>query len=305
MCSGDKALYRWLVGWMAHIVQRPQEKPGTAVVLKGAPGAGKTTVGEHLGALMPRHCATVFTPRGLVGQFNSHLATALLVQVEEGFWAGDRAAENALKHLITGPTINLEKKGHDVIELPSFHRYLITSNERWTVPARHDERRYAIFHVSDAKAKNGAYFGAMKREMERGGYRALMRHLKGVDLSKVDVRTIPKTEALAAEKITGLKGVAAWWHEVLSEGTFWTEGPASVRKDTMRFAYEERMRGRRFEGDPLLSDAFGRELRDMCPGANTSRRRVNGEREHFYELPSLGQCRLEFARWLDSEVEWP
>lgn len=319
VCRGDKANYRWLVGWMAHLIQRPWEKPGTAVVLKGPQGAGKSSVGEHLGALLSRHYATVSTPRGLLGQFNAHLSSALLVQLEESFFAGDKAAEGDLKHKITGATINLERKGVDVIELRSFHRYLITSNERWTVPARHDERRYAIFDVGTDHAKDGKYFGAIAREMEAGGYRALMRHLLDFDLSRVDVRAIPQTEALAVEKITGLKGVHAWWHEMLTEGALpvdmwsrfdkepkdWRGDGVNVRTDDLRSAYEGWMRGRRHHGDLLTGDMFGRELRDMCPSASRVRRRADkSERAYFYDLPTLDACRLEFARWLDSEVEW-
>lgn len=304
VCGGDKALYRWLVGWMAHMVQRPWEKPGTAVVLKGAPGVGKSTMGEHLGALVSRHHVTVSTPRGLLGQFNSHMATALLVQIEEGFWAGDKAAEGDLKHKITGPTIALEKKGVDAIELPSFHRYLITSNERWTVPARHDERRYAIFNVSDARKQDGAYFAAIAKQMKNGGYRALMRYLLDFDLSRVDVRTIPQTDALAAEKITGLRGIHAWWHEALSERTYWTDDTASVRTDHMRRAFEEWMHGRRHHGDLPTADSFGRDLLDLCPRIVRKRVRDNASRPYVYVLPPLRECREQFATWLGSEVNW-
>ena len=320
VCDGDKAHYRWLVGWMAHLVQRPWEKPGTAVVLKGKPGVGKTTVGEHLGALIARHYVTVSTPRGLMGQFNAHLGAALLVQPEEGFWAGDKAAESDLRHKITGATFNLERKGQDVIELPSFHRYLITSNERWTVPAQHDERRYAIFNVGAARIKDGAYFAAIAAEMKAGGYGALMRHLLDFDLSRVDVRAIPHTEALAAEKITGLRNVRAWWHETLAAGEIpaglqrtrfnnepqsWRDDDVSVLTDDLRAAYEHWVKARRHHGDICTADMFGRELRDMCPSAKRVQRRAgNGERSRYYDIPSLGRCREEFARWLNSEVNW-
>jgi hypothetical protein len=318
VCDGDKALCRWLVGWMAHLIQRPWEKPGTAVVFKGKPGVGKSTVGEHLGALIARHYVTVSTPRGLMGQFNAHLGAALLVQVEEGFWAGDKAAESDLRHKITGPTFNLERKGQDIIELPSFHRYLITSNERWTVPAQHDERRYAIFNVSDARMKDHDYFGAIAAEMKAGGYRALMRHLLDFDLSRVDVRSIPHTEALAAEKITGLRGVRAWWHEVLAAGELpaeqrsrfdsesddWRGRGVSVRADDLRTAYEQWVRARRHHGDVLTANGFGCELKDMCPSAKRVQRREGSTRPRFYELPPLAECRADFAKWLNSEVDW-
>jgi hypothetical protein len=247
------------------------------------------------------------------------MATALLVQIEEGFWAGDKSAEGALKHLITGPTVMLEKKGVDAIELPSFHRYIMTSNERWTVPARHDERRYCVLDVSDARARDGEYFGAISREMQEGGHGALMRYLLDFDLSHVEVRTIPQTAALAVEKITGLRGVQAWWHEVLAAGVIpcdgrerfdreapdWREQSVSVRTDDLRSALDVWLRGRRHHGDILTADMFGRELRDMCPSAKRVRlREAKAERIYFYRVPSLDQCRREFAQWLGSKVDW-
>lgn len=318
VCRGKGELFNWVTGWMAHTVQRPWEKPGTALVLKGPQGAGKSIVAQEFGALMRRHYTTVYTPRGLTGQFNAHMATALLVQIEEGFWAGDKAAEGALKHLITGPTIQLEKKGVDAIELPSFHRYMMTSNERWTVPARHDERRYCVLDVSDARARDGEYFGAIADEMEDGGRRALMRYLLDFDLSRVDVRTIPQTEALAVEKLAGLRGIQAWWHEVLAAGDIpcegrerfdreardWREQSVTVRTDELRSALDVWLRGRRHHGDILTADMFGRELRDMCPSAERARLRESHARVWFYTLPPLDQCRREFAQWLGSRVDW-
>jgi hypothetical protein len=35
VCQGDKELYRWVFGWFAHIVQRPRERVGTALVCRG------------------------------------------------------------------------------------------------------------------------------------------------------------------------------------------------------------------------------------------------------------------------------
>lgn len=318
VARGNDAHYDWILGWMAHMIQQPGEKPGTALVLKGAPGVGKSSVGEHTGALVARHYAKVSTPRGLVGQFNAHLASALLVHLEESFWSGDKIAENDLKEKITGPTFNLEKKGHDVIQLASFHRYLITSNERWSVPARHDERRYAVFHVGDGRAKDGDYFGAMAREMKAGGYRDLLRRLERYDLSRVDVRTIPQTKALAAEKITGLRGFGAWWHEVLSEGVApgaeaeqfdgpapdWSERALTVRTEDLRESLEVWMRGRRHHGDLPTLEMFGRDLRELCPGAKRVQRRVKGKHVRFYALPALATSRAEFEQWLDSKVDW-
>jgi hypothetical protein len=50
-------------------------------------------------------------PRYITGRFNSHLVKCLLLHCDEGFWAGDKAAEGKLKDLITGPRTSGRRSG--------------------------------------------------------------------------------------------------------------------------------------------------------------------------------------------------
>ena len=85
-------------GQILFLVQRPGERPGTAVVLRGGQGVGKTIVGQIVGHLLdPAHYVLVTQQRHLTGTFNKHLMSRLLVQVEEAFWAGDRQTRGTLK----------------------------------------------------------------------------------------------------------------------------------------------------------------------------------------------------------------
>ena len=59
---------------------------------------------HYVGALFPAHHVTVAQPSELTGNFNAHLQNALLIQVEEGFWAGDKSAEGTPKNLVTSET---------------------------------------------------------------------------------------------------------------------------------------------------------------------------------------------------------
>lgn len=310
VCGGNEELYTYIIAWLAHLVQRPWEKPGVAVVFKGEKGVGKSIVGEIVGALVESHFVTVDQPRHFVGNFNAHLARAVVVLVEEAFWAGDKVGEGALKQQITGPTIRVERKGFDVEQLPSFHRYIITGNAHWVVPASHDDRRYAVFNVGNAHQGDRDYFRRMLTEMRAGGYEALLHHLLTFDLSRVDVGVAPKSEGLRDQKIAGLRNVQAWWHDLLTEGAFpdWTEikgdwesGPLRIRCSEMRKLYESFVARRRHHGDLISAEEFGRELHAMCRGIERKQKRVSGERDWFYIVPSLEMAHVQFEEWLSGK----
>jgi hypothetical protein len=55
VAGGDEALFRWVFAFLARIVQRPRERTGVALVLRGRMGSGKTKVGEVIGKLIPEH----------------------------------------------------------------------------------------------------------------------------------------------------------------------------------------------------------------------------------------------------------
>ena len=108
---GSIEVYDWIVSWFASIVQRPLARYGTSLVLRGRQGTGKTFIGAEIGKLFGPHYVLLDSPHLLVGQFNAHMKQSLLVQADEGFWAGDKQAEGRLKSLVTAETHMVEGKG--------------------------------------------------------------------------------------------------------------------------------------------------------------------------------------------------
>ncbi|MCA2012903.1 DUF5906 domain-containing protein [Cereibacter sphaeroides] len=316
ICGGGEREYRWLLGWMAHLVQRPEQKPGTAVVLRGIKGAGKDSVGYYLGALAGRrHYVKIAQPEHLTGRFNAHLENGLLLHLEEGFWAGDKAGGGVLKNLITCPTLQIERKGIDPYEIEHFARLLITSNEDWVVPATPGERRYFVLDVSPARAKDTAYFDAIWNEHATGGAGALLHLLQNYDLSGFDVRNPPETAGLTRQKVEGLRNVEAFWFECLSEGGLstdeftddqpnWEHDAITISRSTLRLKYESWLERRRWNGNALSAGQFGEKLRAMCGGLRDQRVRVSGGRERQYLVPPLPECRKAFAAFIGGEMEW-
>jgi hypothetical protein len=218
VCRGDPVLYDFVIGWFAHIVQHPGEKTGTALVLRGKQGVGKTKVGEVIGALLGDHYVSVADPRFITGRFNSHLTSCLLLHADEGFWAGDHAAESKLKDLITGNDHLIEYKGKEPIKVRNYTRLLVTGNPDWLVPAGYEERRFAVLDVGEEHMQDIPYFKAIDAEMDSGGREGLLDYLLRFDLTKVNLRVIPKTSALLEQKMASFAGEQSWWYEMLSNG---------------------------------------------------------------------------------------
>ena len=313
VCRGDPDHTLYVVQWLAHMVQRPQEKPGVALVLRGPKGAGKDTLGEYLARMIGRrHAPTVANSEHIVGRFNRRMENALLLHVQEGSWAGDRKAEEVLKYLVTSEFVEIERKGIDSINLRSALRLFISANAEWVVPASHDERRWAVFEVSDARKGDDAYFGALWAEMKGSGPAALLHYLQTFDLTGFNVRKAPETEGLRNQKLASLRGIHRWWFDTLNggevgnhfDGSAWEDGERTVGCEALRDAYVMFVRVRRFEGDALDSRAFGKMLRTMLPELERKQQGGRHDRTWVYALPSLAIARERFAAWLGAPVDW-
>lgn len=307
VCESDPKLYDWVFAFFAQMVQRPRERIGVAMVLRGKMGVGKTILGEVMGSLIAAHFFQVDDPRYVTGNFNAHMAQCLLLQAEEAVWAGDKVAEGRLKGLITAKIQMIENKGVDPIRLENFIRLMMTSNEGWVVPAGKDERRYAVFDVSDRCKENHEYFGEMVHELDNGGREALLADLLAFDLSSVNLRVIPKTKALLEQKIRSLNSVESWWFERLMEGTtrrkadFWeTEVERSLMfEDYLEKSDKVGIKRRSIETE------VGTDLKKLVPAMKDGRPRVSsGKRPRVYLFPTLAECRASFEAAVGQTVDW-
>jgi len=317
VCGGDQLLFRWVFGFLAHVVQRPRERIGVALVLRGQMGTGKTKVGEVLGRMIPEHWFLCDDPRYITGNFNVHMATCLLLQADEAVWAGDKAAEGRLKGLITSPRQAIEAKGIDPIWVENYVRLILTSNEDWVVPAGKDERRFAVLDVDPRCAQNTDYFAEMDRELESGGFEHLLGALLRFPLDSVDLRKIPRTKALLEQKIRSLDSVESWWFTRLSVGAplrrlaeWKTEIPTTELFDDY-IAASEKIGVKRKQEETV----FGIKLRKLIPGLTTRKvsmlveaeggRGLKSDRPRCYILPDLDTVRAAFEAAVHQSVEWP
>lgn len=306
VCAGDESLFDWVMGFFAHIVQRPREQIGVALVLQSGQGTGKTIVGHHFGALFPAHYFLVDDPRYVVGNFNVHMANCLLLQADEAVWAGDKAAAGRLKGLITSPFQQIEAKGIDPIRMNNFVRLVMTSNERWVVPAGMDERRFAVLEVDPRCAGDHDYFHEMQAELNDGGYAALLHDLLAFDLERINLRTIPKTTALLAQKERELDPIGAWWLDRLTAGSPLRAAEAWEPLVLCKTLFSDFIDGadRVGVGRKAQETTFGRELKRLVPDLVRRKATTGTDRAWHYEFPPLRECREAWDEIMQQKRAW-
>lgn len=315
--NGIQDHYQYIFAWLAHMLQRPAERIGIALVLRGRQGSGKTIIGKVIGRLIEGNYALVDDPRYIVGNFNAHMASLLLLQADEGFWAGDKHAEGRLKGLITSDRQMIEWKGKDPQPVRNYLRLLVTSNSDWVVPAGQEERRFAVFDVADHSIQNHAYFAEMMEELENGGYSTLLHLLLTFDLSTVDLRRIPTTNALFEQKIASLGPVESWWFTCLLRGWILRTGWSDTEDDKpVEQEWSIELEVDRVHGDYLAhcdrhgirhkrsAAEFGMGLRKLIPELRRSRKRSGHLRTYVYQIPPLADCREAFERSMRTGIDW-
>jgi Primase C terminal 2 (PriCT-2)/Family of unknown function (DUF5906) len=317
VAQGNVFLYKWVIGWFAQIMQQQTAKTGTSLALRGKMGVGKTKVGQVFGSLIgDDHYALVADPRYIVGQFNSHMASLLLLHADEAFWAGDKRAEGKLRDLITGHHHFLEFKGVDPIRVRNLVRLFVTGDRDWLVPAGFAERRFAVLDVGDEHMQDIPYFAAIDYEMDHGGREALLDHLLNFDLRGVDLRVIPRTTALLQQQIQSATPEQAWWLDMLQAGRLpqgTDEANTCLKKRLFRrYVYHANLQGVRHKRIETMIGMFlnkyvGSELKSEQRSYRhvTSNGATITKRGYCYVFPALADCRERFAKEMQQEgIAW-
>lgn len=310
VCRNDGALFRWLVGYFAHIVQRPWEKPLVALVLRGGKGVGKNALIERIGALLGGHFLLTSNRRYLVGNFNGHLENLLMFALDEAFWSGDKQAEGQLKDLITGNHHVIEHKGKEPYTVENRTRIVIIGNEDWLVPSSHDERRFAVFDVGSERKQDRGFFTDMRSGLEQGGYPLLLRYLANFNIAGLDFDEAPVTRGLLDQKHASLEPLEQWWLDCLTEGRivagdFEHTFGGQVECERFRQAFRRYARDRNIRSRIVDDKTFGRVIKKVCPLIVPGKAREAGALINTYRLPTVKESRACWDTFIGHAVEWP
>lgn len=306
---GDEKIYNWIFGWFADMFQKPWRKTGTSISFRGRQGTGKTIIGKIFGRLMHQHYTLVDDNRYVFGNFNSHMASTILLHSDEAFWGGDPKHVGKLRSMVTSDQQFIEYKGRDPVPVANYMRLLITTNQDWVVPAASEERRFAVFDMGNAREQQRSYFVEMLRQLRDGGYGGLLHELLNFDLKSVDIGQIPETAALRDQKETSMSDVAKFWFNCLMEGEAIPGQPVgwpdSLLMHRVYDAFIESATKWGVRYKPT-SNEFFTELSKYLPGKEVNRicKMSNGKLTWFFGYPDLDKARAVMDELYGTKFNW-
>jgi hypothetical protein len=160
----------------------PAKQAEVALVLIGAKGTGKGTLVRCSQRIFGAHAFQVTSREHVIDKFNGHLQECVLFVADEAYWGGDKRCVGRLQAMITEPTLAIERKGFDVIEVPNRLHIMMLAEPGWVIPAGRNERRYAALEVSAVHMQDKEYFRPLHKQIEDGGAEAMFYELQRMEL---------------------------------------------------------------------------------------------------------------------------
>lgn len=331
VCGGDAELFDWLCHWFANIVREPMEKSLTALVVVGVEGAGKSLMLNYFGQILGPAYVTVTKEEHIVGRFNSHMGSTLLLHSEEALYGGDKKHAGIIRSLITDPVHMFEQKGVDARKVRNYLRLVLTSNDMYAAPARPNDRRYTVIDMGDRKAP-ADLIQAVLYEMRHGGPAALHQELLDMTYTPAIPRTNVKNKSLLRLKSLNLTPVETWWLETLQTGLLlpdflnWAQvpdkddWPPCVSSQALHAAMSIKLRDRNIRMVPsqlMLSHqieqfvgcslvraqrTYDNPMLDDYPAMV---KQMNARQHSIINMPALDQCRAAFEKLMGQTFDWP
>ncbi len=148
--------YTFLVIFLAHMVQYPQNKPSVSPCLVTPEGAGKDFTVQSIKAAIGEKRVWNCLMSELDGSFTTKMPAALLVMPNEGNGRDFERMRGKLNHFITDDELQFNRKFGAIWDQHSIHRFLFATNVIDAVPVSGNTRRFKLM-TCDPTLINGAF----------------------------------------------------------------------------------------------------------------------------------------------------
>jgi hypothetical protein len=312
ICNGHEETFKYIYFYLAHMLQKPDDKPGIMIVMLGQQGVGKGLFFSLLRSIWSKSTLQVSDVENVLGNFNSQLERNYVVCMDEALFSGDRKSMERLKSLITERVCRIEQKYQPARTIESCHRFFAASNGDHFANIERDDRRFLVLRVSSIKQGDAKYFEKLFQTInDESNLGAMVYDLMNLDISKFDVRKRPKTKEHTEQVLQSLSGFDRYWFHVLQIGSFDSKSPKSfvwseplfiASKFLAEYYLEFNKNAERYS--PFQPHVIKKTMEKFCISSKQDRRQEDNLQERGWSLPSITIARQEFEKAIGNPVDW-
>ena len=198
IANNNEEIYKYILIWIASILQKPNFKTETALVILGNQGTGKNIFTNVICKLMARYAnENVTNIESIVGKFNAILENKKLLVLNElqSIDMNKYLNSDALKSVITDKKININQKNEPERLSENVANFIMVSNNNVPIKIEGTDRRYMVTKTSDKHRGDFKYFDNLCDSFTTDFYENLFTFFMKLDIRNYNLRVIPDTEA--------------------------------------------------------------------------------------------------------------
>jgi len=195
LSNSNIEVQQYLIKYLAHMIQKPQELPEVAILLRSQQGVGKDALIDFMEKIIGQdYVYRTENCEDLFGSFNPCLKNKLIIQLNELQGKDGFHNKEKIKNLITTKRVNINEKGIKQYSLTNYSRLFIFSNNLTPIEIPADDRRWMV--IKCGNPKNREYYNKLyKLYNDEAFIQSLYSYFKNYELKKFD----PKTERVITD----------------------------------------------------------------------------------------------------------
>jgi hypothetical protein len=233
---------KWILQYLAHLIQRPAVKIKSAIVLQSQQGVGKNLLVQSIKRMFHENDVRELYGGILGERWQAELGNARLIALDELQIDELKAAYNRLKRWATEETQSVERKGIDAFTVRTPRGMIIMTNSHKPMAIEHDDRRLFVCKVDAPKRDRDYYRTLVEVGLADTSVAAFKHFLLNFDLSDFDANAEPPSTGAKNELI---RASASLPEQIIMElrenGSGPFNRPVYLAEDVAR-SVEERLR---------------------------------------------------------------
>lgn len=218
--SEEPQAFEYIDNYIAHMIQKPSERPDVMIIFSGSQGTGKdcfiTFIESLIGNTNTLHIPSMDI---LLKNFNTSQANKLLVKINEISDKGmNKEKHELLKDKITSTYSRIEPKGKDAFDVDHCARYFGFSNKENILNIENSDRRFMMIKTANDMANNILYHKTIYNEMKNIDIiKSAFKYYATKDISDYTTRIIPDTKYKTSQKIDSLSLTLKFLYNIFEE----------------------------------------------------------------------------------------